>query len=391
MDEKILERLETGIRENIDEAVEKNLDKALGSMVTAEVKNIVQQMRLDRATTGEDITGLTLDEKKGFAETLKAVSGYTSKANEALIGEQDNRGGYLVPVEVASGIERIAASVGLGFSLAKQWQMSTDELDVPAYTGSFLEGEYLGVDAAGSVTALTFQTTRLVAKKWQLAFVVGNDLLADANVDLVDWIVALAGEALANRADKEIFAGTGAPFTGILNHDDVTVHTMATGNDTFAEFDMDEASDVIATLEESMQSGAAFFFHRTVWAQLKKAQDGNGRYIFGTSNAGFADLEKPNTALRPQGVIQGYPVYTVRHLPANSATAVSTNFGIFGNLQGAAYGRKPGTDRIAQHTSGSFGGKEVALADQRGLVIGNRHAFGIVLPAAFTVIKTAAS
>jgi hypothetical protein len=47
--------------------------------------------------------------------------------------------------------------------------------------------------------------------------------------------------------------------------------------------------------------------------------------------------------------------------------------------------------RVAQFTSGSFGGKEVALANQTGIVYRHRHAFVVVLPKAFTVISTAAS
>ena len=93
---------------------------------------------------------------------------------------------------------------------------------------------------------------------------------------------------------------------------------------------------------------------------------------------------------RPVGEILGYPVFNVRHLPANSATAVSTKFGVFGNLKALAYGDK-GDLRVAQHTSGSFGGKEIALADQTGLVYKHRHALVVTLPAAFVAIKTAAS
>jgi hypothetical protein len=93
---------------------------------------------------------------------------------------------------------------------------------------------------------------------------------------------------------------------------------------------------------------------------------------------------------RPVGEILGYPVFSVRHLPANSATAVSTKFGVFGNMKAMAYGDK-GDLRVAQYTSGSFGGKEIALADQTGLVYKHRHALVNALPAAFVVAKTAAS
>ena len=71
-------------------------------------------------------------------------------------------------------------------------------------------------------------------------------------------------------------------------------------------------------------------------------------------------------------------------------TAVSKKFCVFGNLKALAFGDK-GEFRVAQYQSGSFGGKEIALADQTGLVYKHRHALVITLPKAFVVGKTAAS
>jgi HK97 family phage major capsid protein len=84
----------------------------------------------------------------------------------------------------------------------------------------------------------------------------------------------------------------------------------------------------------------------------------------------------------------GYPVYTNRWLPATSVGSQNaTAFMIFGNMKACAFGDK-GDMRVAQFTSGSFGGKEVALANQTGIVYRHRHAFVVVLPKAFTVIST---
>ncbi len=389
MDNEKMKEIEDALRTVVDETIEKNLSTAVSPLVAKEVKGIVEKMRIERSLFGSDMSGLNEEQKTQFVEIAKAVALGKTKANEALIEEVDSRGGYLVPKEVAAAIVRIAATVGLAMSQATKWTMTTDELGIPAYDGSFLEGEYLGVDAAGSVTALSFDQAALIAKKWQLAFAVGNDLLADASVNLADWLLALAGEALANRVDKEVFAGAGAPFYGILNHADATVVTMTTGKETFAEFDIVEASDVIANLEESLLDGAAFYMHRTVWAKLRAQKDTAGNYIFGYSNTDFTSFNS-GSGLKPAGFILGYPVYTTRHLPANSATAVSTKFAIFGNLKAIAYGDR-GSMSVEQYTSGSFGGKEIALADQRALVIKHRHAVVVTLPSAFVVIKTAAS
>lgn len=401
MDEKLLQTLEAKMGSVIDGVLEEKLKTVVGDVAAFEARKVVEQLRLERALfDGRDRTGLTDEQKKDFLDQVKAIvrkdreGALRVKANEALIEEQDNRGGYLVPKEVANAIVRIAASVGFVMSHAAKWSLKTDELQIPAYRGSFLEGEYLGVDAAGSVTAVTFEQAKLIAKKWQLAFVVGNDLLADTPVQLADWLLALGGEALANMVDKQAFVGAGNPFVGILEEAKVNLHTMPTGKDTFAEFDLDEASDVIATLEESVLDGAAWVFEKTVWAKIRIKKDTAGNYILPQAGAPSAALlsnfvGRIGGAL-PVGEIIGYPVFTNRHLKTNAQTAVSTKFGVFGNFSALAYGDK-GDLRVADFQSGSFGGKEIALADQTALVYKHRHGLVITLPKAFTAIKTAAS
>lgn len=395
MDEKFLGEIENRFKSVVDNVMEEKLKTVVGQQVASEVRSIVEKMRIERALTGRDRSGLTEEQKKAFVELNKTVAfGASTKANEALIEESDSRGGFLVPKEVANAILRIAASVGIIMSQATKWPMGSDEKEIPSYTGSFLEGEYLGVDAPGSVTAMGFGQAVLQAKKWQLAFVLGNDLLGDAVVDLADWLLALAGEALANKIDKQGFVGNSDPFIGALNNTDVTQYTLATGKTGFTNFDvLADSSDVIAQVEESVLPGAAFYMHRTVWAKLRAQKDSAGNFILpfaGLASPAVIQDNPTGGGVRPAGEILGYPVFTCRHLPDITQTAVSKNFIVFGNFKAAAYGDK-GDMRIAQATSGSFGGKEIALADQTGLVYKHRHAFTLALPAAFVKVRTAAS
>jgi len=320
------------------------------------------------------------------------------KANEALIEEQDNRGGYLVEPEVAAAILRIAASVGTIMKQCQQWPMKTDELGIPNYTGSFLTGSYVGVDLPGTVTGLTFGQAVLIARKWQLAFTVGNDLLADASVQLADWLLAMAGEALANMVDQQGFIGgtvttAPGPFVGILNTPNIQTYTLASGNTTYAKFSViNDSSAMIGMLEESILDGAAFYMHRTVWASLRVQSDDTTGLPFllfgGLASPATLDIDPTGGPIKPAGSILGFPVYTNRWLPSTSvASQANTPFLIFGNMKACAFGDK-GDMRVAQFESGSFGGKEVALSDQRGIVYKHRHAFVVVLPQAFVVAYT---
>jgi HK97 family phage major capsid protein len=389
--------------------MEEKLTPLIGKISAETVREQVEKLAIQRMVYGKDVTGLDASVKKDFAKAVQAVANnkmtIDTKANEALLEEQDNRGGYLVSAEVAAAILRIAASVGTILSQTTKWTLKTDELAIPNYTGSYLTGSYIGVDVAGTIQGLAFGAALLIAKKWQLAFAVGNDLLADANVQVADWLLAMAGEALANMIDKQGFTGIGAPFVGILSLSSAETPSgqqtfkyylggsSASTKDDFTDYKvMDDSSAMIGLLEESILDGAAFYMHRSVWANLRVQQDGAQHYIL--PYAGIVPgilTDVPNGGpIKPAGEILGHKVYTNRWMPALSASAVSTPFVIFGNMKAAAFGDR-GEMSVEQFTSGAFGGKEIALADQRGIVYKHRHAFVIALAQAFVVATTTAS
>ena len=406
MDTKeILKSVEETVSKGFNDFMEQKLIPTMEEVSIKNARKVVEQMTLDKYLFGYDRTGLSAEAKKDFAaQVISAFKGHESKAvrvkaNEALIEEQDNRGGYLVQPEVAAAILRIAASVGTIMKQCQKWQMKTDELGIPNFTGTFLTGSYIGVDLPGVVTGLTFGQAVLIARKWQLAFTVGNDLLADASVQLGDWLLAMAGEALANMIDQQGFIGgtvttAPGPFVGILNAANVNTYTMPSTMTTYTKFNpVTDAGNVVATLEESILDGAGWYMHRTVWAGIRTA-------LASTSGLPFLFLsgardELAHDALggpiKPAGEMAGFPVFTNRWLPATTVvTQTNTAFMIFGNMKACAFGDK-GDIRVGNFQSGSFGGKEIALTDQSGIVYKHRHGFVVVLPKAFTVVYTAAS
>jgi HK97 family phage major capsid protein len=405
-EEALLKSVQETVSKSFNDFMETSLVPTMEEISVKNARKEVERMQIERFVRGRDVSGLGDEQKKAFAKQVQSVfrgdreGALKVKANEALIGEQDNRGGYLVEAEVASAILRIAASVGTIMKQCQQWPMKTDELGIPNYTGSFLTGSYVGVDLPGTVTGLTFGQAVLIARKWQLAFTVGNDLLADASVQLADWLLAMAGEALANMVDQQGFIGgtvttAPGPFVGILNTPNVQTYTLATGSTTYAKFGViADASNMIGMLEESILDGAAFYMHRTVWAALRvqTGSDGLPLLLFGgLASPATLDIDPTGGPIKPAGSILGFPVYTNRWLPSTStASQANTPFLIFGNMKACAFGDK-GDLRVAQFESGSFGGKEVALSDQRGIVYKHRHAFVVVLPQAFVVAYTSAS
>ncbi len=384
---KALEEALAGV---VDKTVGDKLDALIAPMVSDRVAAEVKALRL-REATGE--TRISDESKTKLVNTFKTMLGIKLKDTSALILDQDSRGGYLVPVEVASEILRIAYSVGVVSSQATKWDMKSDELDIPSYRGSALTGSFLGVDVAGTTTGLTFNSARLIAKQWQLAFVVGNDLLADATANLADWLMALAGESEANMIDQQAFIGTGAPFVGITKDSNVATYYLGgsstSGSTAVTSLAFSDVSNAIAQIEECFLDGAAWYMNRTTWAVIRALADTNKLPIISQANAAEVLVnEKVGGGPKVMGVLLGYPVYTVRHLPSTIST--STIFAVFGNLKNFAYGDR-GQMSVAQFESGAFGGNEIALTNQRAFVVRHRFALVNALPSAFVNISTSAS
>jgi len=428
MNENDILKLKAALTSGVYDMLQEKLEPVIGTIASAKVREIVGQLQSQRSVFGHDVTNLSAKTKKDFVRAASYIANkmpeallaeINTKANEALVVDQDNRGGYLVSQEVADAILRIAASVGTVISQASHWTMTKDELAIPNYTGSFLTGSFVGIDQAGTIQGLAFGQAVLAVKKWQLAFAVGNDLLQDENVNLAEWLLAIAGESLANMVDQQGFAGSSGltlngsvvngPFVGLLALATSTTiaesgqtsylyyqgNSSTSGKTAISNYDVvSDSNNAISSLEESILDNAAFYFHRTVWGQIRSQKDTAGNYVL--PYAGWVPdqdvLEQivGGGPVRPAGKMGGRDVYTNRWLPALSASTTSLVFGICGNMEAMAFGDR-GDMSVEVFTSGAFGGKEIALADQRGIVYRKRFALVPVLPRAFTQISTSAS
>jgi HK97 family phage major capsid protein len=388
MDEKLKELLETKIVEAM-EKIEQNLGDSLKTMVSDEVKQFTAKLRAERAVFGRDYGFLSDEQKIQLVNDLRQIA---KGQKAALIESQDNLGGFFVAPEVHKEVVRLAASAGLVLNFARKYDMKSDELDVPRYTGSDLEGQYPEEDTEGTEESLTFGNARLIAKNWQSLVRVSNPLLADASVATADILLGLFAEALANRSDKEGLVGTGAPFVGIQETADVTVKALAATKTKPEDIDLDVCSDLIAAVKPTALRDAVFLFHRTVWHSLRTKKDTAGNYVIGFQGnpiVGYSPESQP--AIKPAGFIWGFPVYLSEHLlSATGSAQADKKFGIFGSLSHLAFGdREP--LRVAQSEHATVGGKNVFAANQTAIRVNHRHGIVVALPKAFVIVKTAAS
>jgi HK97 family phage major capsid protein len=378
------EALKKELVDVVDASIKANLKEIAGAEVADQVEKKVAELRLEKAL-GNDILDLTNEDKKAFANDIKMIA---TGQKAAYLESSDQAGGYVVPSELHAGIQRIAATTGIVARDASKFTMSTDTLDVPRYTGDVMQGEYVGEDDEGDETQNDLGNARLTAKQWMTIFRLSNTLLADANVNLADWLLSMAGEGLAYRYDREGFMGgsfVGSPFVGLLQSPDVASSTMGGGKTGFEDFDLVEASVAIGAIPTSALNDAGFYFHRTVWAQIR-ARKGTDVYEYG--NSGLARFQK-ESGIKPVGEILGYPVYTTDVLPAYSTSGSALEFGIFGNIKQALYIGDRGPMQIANSQDATVGGKSLFRANQTGIRMTHRHAVTVGLGAAAVALKTA--
>jgi HK97 family phage major capsid protein len=378
------DELKAELKSVVDVSIKENLETIVGPRVAEAVEKKVDELRFERFATGTDKSGLTPDQKVKFMEDVKVKAPYVSSSDQA--------GGYLVPTEVHAGIIRIAETTGLVVRDSRRWPMSSDELEIPRYTGSVMQGEYIGQDEEADETQNDFGVARLNVKQWINIFRMSNALLQDANVDVADWLMSMAAEGFAYRLDREGFVGgtfAASPFIGLLQSGDVTVQTLGSGLTGFEDLTPAEAAKAIGSVASAALPGSAFYFSPSTWAQIRSQKSGD-IYVFNQDNTAMASFNKEN-GISPVGMIWGYPVYTTDVLPAYSASAISTKFGVFGNLKLAVAWGDRGPMEIAKSNDATVGSKSLFRTNQTALRFTHRHAISLALPAAAVVFKTAAA
>src|SRR3989344_1261918 len=236
--------------------------------------------------TDEDIA--KMDKGARIAEFVKAVfrKDMASLASLKALNEgTGSAGGFVVPEEWAAEVNRIVDDFGLVPKLSRRYPMKYDTLRIPRLASS-VSVSYPGEGAAGTASQPVFEEVTMLAKTLVGLTAMTNELLEDANVDVVNLLTELFAEAIAGEADKQGLTGTGSPFTGVLGDAGVTVVTAPTGDDTFAEAaSPDNLRDLIANVKPWALQGASFIMHREVWGIVqKKKATGSGEYFISTAN-----------------------------------------------------------------------------------------------------------
>jgi len=360
--------------EQFDELLTNAVKKAMEGMTAVDRKFGVFPTDEDG-----DQQGLTKEERA--VKFLKSV--WFGKAEDALKLSQrsltegtDTAGGYLVPEEFQAEVLRLIPEYGIARKVCRVVPMTRDKQNWPKAGSTGVTAYWVNEAAAITESSPTFGQVQLDSKKLAGLAALSNELVADANVDVLNYLYQLFAEQFAYQEDYQWLRGTGSPITGVIGSSGVNTVTMGAGETNFSDISIDDLVDLIAAIPASAEQGAAFFFHKKVLAEIRKLKDTNGQPVF-QSPAG-------NTP----GTIYGYPYYTTDVMPGTSAA--DTAFIVFGSGRWTLFGdRKQITVDISRDAT--IGSTNLYAQDMQALRMIERIDIEIIEASAYAILKTAAA
>jgi HK97 family phage major capsid protein len=246
----------------------------------------------------------------------------------ALTTQSDPDGGYLVPEEVESGIDRVLGTVSAIRSLARVVQIGTNDYKKLVNLGGTGSG-WVGEEQARPETATPTLSEILISSGEIYANpAVTQRTLDDAAFNVETWLADEVAIEFAEQEGVAFWSGNGINKPrGISTYDKVANGSYAWGKLGFvktgaaADFHADVPADAIIDLYYSLKSGyragAAFLTSDATLSSVRKFKDGQDNYLWA-----------PPTADMPATVL-GKPVYTDDNLDAVGAGAFPMAFGNF--------------------------------------------------------------
>jgi HK97 family phage major capsid protein len=268
------------LKDKVDEVManqEKGNSKILEILNSKDLTKAKSQL-----TKEEKIVGFYHALIQGDKEVCKALSEGTAAD-----------GGYLFPDEFRAELVRWLTDQNRMRSLVRVIPMRRDVLNAPSLVSS-VELYWTAENAAKTTTTTHFGQITLTARKVAAILYASDELIEDSTeIDVVNLIIQLFGEKLAEEEDRVIIQGNGTTEpTGIITAGTLRTVSVA-GNLNF-----DDIIDLVYALPQKYQNGSSFLVHRNNIKELRKLKDNDGRYLWG----------EPVAAGSPPTIL-GYPVY----------------------------------------------------------------------------------
>jgi len=352
------------LRDDIDEKINE---------ITKESKKIEKKVLGEK----KDFSGL--EKKEKFVKLFKAIYKNDQETIKALNEGTDSAGGYLVDDEFIKEILVMIEEYGVVRKYATVLKTSSDSVRMPKSLNK-VAVSWVNENAAIPETSATFGEVTITIKKMAAIVTLTNELIEDADVDLIDFLFDLFAEAIALEEDKQGLAGDGTVFTGVLNDTDANIVVCGA---SFSATTADHLRSMISAVPRSARRGGKFFMAEDIWAVIQKLKDSNGNYIADQVGAGLTTVDG-----MVLGRIWGREVIDCSDiLPEIADSAANTKYMIFGNLKHLyLLDRKTISYTLSEHAV--VGADSMFEKDRTAVRVRERIGLGVGQGGAFAVGRT---
>ena len=227
-------------------------------------------------------------------------------------------GGALVPTEYANQLYRDVLAESVLFDKARKYPISMGnslyipvrsitELGITAASGGSL-GAWLNADGVSiGAQKPVYNRVQMTLNRWSALLPVTDELLADNNVALSNFILDEGGIALAWDLNQAMLTGTGAAQPqGILNSPALVTAAADAGqaNFTISYSNLVNMKSHLWTPRPGDLSGVVWIAHPDAEAQFEQLKDGAGRNLYFAAGT---------IQQSPQGRLFGLPVVYSYH------------------------------------------------------------------------------
>lgn len=198
--------------------------------------------------------------------------------------------------------------------------------------------------------------------------------------DVLVLVAKLCAEALSYLEDAQVLTGSGSGLNmqGVLTDSGAVVVTLPSTKTAFSDITyaklIEMKNAVRQKYKQSPNAKVAWVMNEDVFTYIEQLVDTTGRPLVRES------LTAPDTY-----TLLGYPIEFSDSMPGTSASAANTKFLIFGAWKFFILGDRKSITTEQGYLTDDF------VKDQRTLKVVERVAGVNAIPAAFSVLKTAAS
>jgi HK97 family phage major capsid protein len=257
------------------------------------------------------------------------ISGLDRFEMKSLSSQSDPDGGYLVPRETETAIDRVLAKVSPIRAIAAVRQIGAQSYRKPVTTAGANAG-WVGEQASRTeTTAPTLSVVEFPTMELYAMPAATQSLLDDAFVSVDQWLAEEVQTTFGEQEGAAFITGDGVNQPrGLLSYTIVADASWAwnklgyIASGAAGAFAASNPSDALIDLvyapRQSYRANGRWVMNRKTEAQIRKLKDGQGNYIW-----------QPGASAGDPATLLGYPVHEAEDMPDVAANSYAIAFGDF--------------------------------------------------------------